>query len=101
MLPPETDVNREARKALHRACLQHADTFAGAQSWNSSWLYLLFTDPILDESDYVNWQNQDVIHSKIEAWVKNFAENEFPAMNEIIVNCLREYEAEQQQGGGQ
>lgn len=98
VLPPETDANREARQALHRTCLQHADTFAGAQSWNSSWLYLLFTEPILNESDYVNWQNQDVIRSKIEAWVKNFAEKEFPAMNEVIVNCLREYETEQSGG---
>ena len=28
----------------------------------------------------------------------DFAENAFPRMNEVIVNCLREYEAEQQRG---
>ena len=28
--------------------------------------------------------------------VTNFAGNWFPAMNEMIVNCLSEYEAEQQ-----
>ena len=32
--------------------------------------------------------------AKIESWVKNFAENEFPAMNDVIVKCLEKYEAE-------
>ena len=31
--------------------------------------------------------------------VKNFAGNRFPAMNDVIVKCLEEYEAEQ--GSGQ
>ena len=92
--PPKTDANEEKRNQLHRACLQYAGIFPGIGNLHSSWLWLLFTDPILDESDYANWQNQAKIRAKIEAWVKNFAENEFPAMNEVIVKCLREYEAE-------
>ena len=53
-------------------------------------------DYILDVSDYgVDWDN-GATRAKIETWVQNFAENNFPAMNEVIVNCLREYEAETQ-----
>ena len=53
-------------------------------------------DSILDESDYgVGWDD-GATRAKIEAWIARFAENEFPAMNEVIVNCLREYEAEEQ-----
>ena len=59
-----------------------------------------FGDYILDDEDLCNWDDP-ATRAKIEAWVKNFAENEnqFPAMNDVIVNCLREYEAEQ--NGGQ
>ena len=35
------------------------------------------------------------VRSKIEAWVEKFAIEQFPAMNEVIVKCLEEYEAEQ------
>ena len=43
-----------------------------------------------------------VIHpatrAKIESWVKVFAENEFPAMNKVIMKCLENYEAENNSG---
>ena len=32
---------------------------------------------------------------KLRDWLTNFAEKQFPAMNKVIVKCLREYEAEQ------
>ena len=52
---------------------------------------------ILDDSDLNNWDEENAPGpAKLRAWVKNFAENQFPAMNEVIVNCLREYEAEAQ-----
>lgn len=98
VVPPETDANREIRNQLHRAFLQHEDRFPGTESWRSSWLWLVYSDPILDESDYANWQDQVAVRAKIEAWVKNFAENVFPAMNDVIVNCLREYEPGQNSG---
>ena len=54
------------------------------------------TDHILDEGDYgVGWDD-GTTRAKLDAWVDNFAANQFPAMNEVIVNCFREFEAEQQ-----
>ena len=53
-------------------------------------------DYILDSADYgVGWDD-GTTRAKIEAWVAHFAANDFLAMNEIIVNCLSEYQAEQQ-----
>ena len=52
---------------------------------------------ILDESDYGAGWDDGSTRAKIMAWVSNFAENQFPAMNKVIVDCLREYEAEQGQ----
>ena len=49
---------------------------------------------ILGESDYDRWDDPSV-PAKITAWVADFAANRFPAMNEAIVKCLREHEAEQ------
>ena len=56
---------------------------------------------ITDDSDYgVGWDN-GATRAKIRAWVADFAENQFPAMNAVIVNCLREYEAEPARQPGQ
>ncbi len=63
-------------------------------SYRSGWVVLDAKEHILEEADLKRWDDPSV-RGKIHAWVKNFAENEFPAMNEVIVNCLREYEAEQ------
>ena len=93
---PVTDANRQAREKLHQACLRHGGRFHGTHRLGDSWSWLVWTDPILGESDYSNWQDQAAIRAKIEAWIDNFIAKDFPAMNEVIVNCLREYEAEQQ-----
>ena len=52
---------------------------------------------ILDESDFGNWDDPSV-KSKIEGLVSSFVQNEFPDMNEVIVNCLSEFEPEQNGG---
>ncbi len=65
----------------------------------ASWMSVHVQETILEDADLNNWDDDDALGpAKIEAWVKNFAENEFPAMNDVIINCLREYEAEQNGG---
>ena len=93
---PVTDTNRKVREKLHQACLRHGSRFPGIHRLGDSWLWLVWTDPILGESDYSNWQNEAAIRAKIQAWIEDFVTEQFPAMNEVIVNCLREYEAERQ-----
>ena len=60
----------------------------------SDWMVLDAKEYILDESDYDRWDDPSV-PAKITEWVADFASNRFPAMNEAIVNCLQEYELEQ------
>ena len=63
--------------------------------WRDRYIRLHVSESILDRSHFDNWGNQESIRTKINEWVANFAENQFPAMNEVIINCLRESEAEQ------
>ena len=86
---PVTDANRKVREKLHQACLRHGSRFPGIRRLGDSWLWLVWTDPILGESDYSNWQDEPAIQAKVEAWVKKFITELFPPMNEVIVNCLR------------
>ena len=94
---PENAANKSARDKLHLACTQNPNLFVGIQRLRASWLWLLFTEPILDDSHYSRWEDEEAVRTTIMDWVAKFAENEFLVMNEVIVNCLREYE-EQQRG---
>ena len=85
------------RAKLFDAVRQHPTLFkAKTTSLIDGWV-ILHDEPdyILDEADYgVRWDDGSV-RDKIEAWVSDFANNRFPTMNQVIVDCLREYEAEQ------
>lgn len=100
-LSPGTD--ETVRQKILDAVRQNPDAFQRtANSLHPSWTRLHSeSDYILDDSDYgVGWDD-GTSRAKIMAWVADFAENQFPAMNAVIVNCLREYEAEQAQQPGQ
>ena len=43
---------------------------------------------ILSAEDYAKWDDPSV-REKVEGWVANFAVNEFVAINDVIVQCLR------------
>ena len=48
---------------------------------------------ILNNSDLNNWYDTDSLGpAKLRQYLADFAQNDFPAMNEIIVGCLSEYE---------
>ena len=51
------------------------------------------SEPILSEFDFHNW-NRAEARERILEWVSDFAKNEFPSMNCIIVNSLCEIEEE-------
>lgn len=47
----------------------------------------------LDSSDLNNWYNTDSSGpDKLRQYVADFAQNEFPEINKVIVNCFREHE---------
>ena len=87
------------RQRLFEAAWQHPHLFKPrnttlTQGWAS--LHWEKTVSILNKADYgIGWDD-GATRAKVEEWVARFAENEFPAMNEVIVNCLSEHEAEEQ-----
>lgn len=94
-IAPETESNKLVRDRIVDTINQHPEIFNSAGQAATGWMILHQGDYILDDGDLSNWDDHSV-REKIEAWVNNFAENEFPAMNKVIVDCLREYEAETQ-----
>lgn len=91
------ETNNSVRAKLFETIRQQPQWFRPKHaSLPDSWA-ILHEEPeyILEDADYgVGWDDGST-RAKIEAWVSNFAENQFPAMNDVIVKCLEEYKAEQ------
>ncbi len=97
-LSPENEANNRLRQMLFEAARQHPRLFRpNTTTLPQSWAILHDeADSVLDEADYgIGWDD-GTTRAKLEAWIARFAANEFSAMNEVVVNCLREYEAEEQ-----
>ena len=94
-LSPETD--ETLRGKLFEAARQNPAAFRRiVGELGTGWTRLYGElEYILDDADYgVGWDDGTACR-KIKAWVADFAENQFPAMNAVIVNCLRDYESVQ------
>ena len=86
----------QIREKIHSSVLKHADVFSGTRKkYTQMWTQLDNRVIITGASTFDVWNDPDTPDA-IASWVANLAENQFPAMNEVIVNCLREYEAEAQ-----
>ena len=97
-LSPGNATNNGLREKLFEAVRQHPKLFSPrTTSLPDGWAILHYEeDYILDNADYgVGWDD-GTTRAKLEKWVEDFAANEFPGMNEVIVHCLREHEAEPQ-----
>ena len=97
-LSPRNEVNGRLRENLFDAIQRHPKLFRPSRSALpiDHYAILHYTDSFLDDSDLGSGWDDGSTRAKMKAWVADFAERAFPAMNEVIVNCLREYEAEQQ-----
>ena len=82
------------REKLFASAQEHPKFKPREESWQDTWMVLDAKESILDEADLYNWDDPSV-RAKIKAWVDCFAKTQFPAMNEVIINCLREYEGGQ------
>ena len=96
-LSPKNETNDVLRHKLFEAVRQNPQLFKPtANSLPDGWVQLHQSDCILDESDFgVGWDD-GTTRSKLEKWIDDFAAHEFPAMNEVIVGCLQEIDAEKQ-----
>ncbi len=92
------DATGRLRERLFEAVRQHPELFRTKAASVIDGFMILHEDQeyMLDVSDYgVEWED-GTTRAKIEEWVADFAATRFPAMNEVIVKCLREYEADEQ-----
>ena len=64
--------------------------------YTEKWVILHTGRDILTASDYENWWDEDAIRSQIACRLDDFYHTQFPRINEIIVQCLEEYEVERQ-----
>ena len=96
-LSPKNETNDLLRLKLFEAVRQKPRLFKpNANSLPDGWVHLHQSDSILDESDFgVGWDD-GTTRAKLEKWFADFTAHEFPAMNEIIVGCLQEIDAEKQ-----
>ena len=92
------EANNPLRQKLFEAVRQYPELFKPrSASLAAGWMILhQEADYFLDPADHGLGWDDGTTRAKLEKWVADFAANEFPEMNEIILNCLREYEAEQQ-----
>ena len=99
--PPEDEDKNPLKQKLFESVRQYPELFKSTSgAWTASWLNLhTEAEHVLDADDLgVGWDN-GTTRAKLEDWVERFAVERFPAMNEVIVNCLREYEAEREKEG--
>ena len=96
-LSPKNETNDVLRHKLFEAVRQNPQLFKpNANSLPDGWVQLHQSDYILDESDFgIGWDD-GTARAKLEKWIEDFAAHEFPAMNEILVGCLQEIDAERQ-----
>ncbi len=96
-LSARNEVNGRLREKLFDAVWQHPEFFKPAhKSLTDDHTMLHYPDYFLNYSDLGGGWDDGTSFAKIKALVSGFAESEFPAMNKVIVNCLREYEVERQ-----
>ena len=80
------------RERIVASINQHPELFNRADVVPATGIMFLHVgDNILHESDFNNWDDP-AVGDRIQASVTGFAVNQFPAMNEVIVQCLRGYE---------
>lgn len=87
----ENAVVREAVDARIRA-------FDGVTNWtreylpNQTYLGCTIAKGILEDSDFEQW-DEEAVRAKIEAYVSDFAQNQYPKMRDAVTQCFREFEA--------
>ena len=88
-------------EALRRKIFERAKNNPGAFNcqephYTKDWVILHTGRDLLIPSDYEMWWDEDAIRAEIACRLDDFYHTQFPRINEIIVQCLEEYEVERQ-----
>ena len=93
-LSPAGPGNAEVRALLFDAVRQNPAVFKPTRnSLIDGWM-ILHEEPdcILEPADYGTGWDDGTAQRKIEEWIDRFAAEQFPEMNRIIVDCLRQHQ---------
>lgn len=98
VLGPGNRSHRLLRERLFQAVSRNPEIFRTTAASLGDGFVALHEDKdyMLDKSDYGVGLEDGATGAKIKSWIADFAAQRFPAMNEVIVDCLQEYEAEGQ-----
>ena len=85
--------NAALRELLFDAVKQNPAVFKSDHNSLRDGRIILHVEPdcILEGADYGPGWDDGAARSKVEAWVDNFAAEQFPEMNRIVVECLRQH----------
>ncbi len=84
--------DESVRERIVGSISRHPELFSRAGMVLETGIMLLHAgDNILRESDFDIWDDPEV-QNKIKASVSDFAATQFPAINEVIIQCLQSYE---------
>ena len=86
--------NTGVRAALFDAVRQNPAVFKPTRNSLADGRMILHREPdcILEPADQGPGWDDGTARRKIEAWIDNFAAGQFPEMNRIIVDCLRQHQ---------
>ena len=81
------------RKRLFEMAQGHPDKFKRRGDprgghYTDRTIRLHVSEPILSEEDFTNWDDA-LVRDRIDRWLADFTQREFPEMNKAIVECLR------------
>lgn len=84
----------EIRYALFEAARQNPSVFRSTSNDFTDGFMRLHQelDCILEPADYGPGWDDGAARRKIEAWIDKFATEQFPEMNRIIIDCLRQHQ---------
>ena len=86
--------NAGVRAALFDAVRQNPAVFKPTRNSLADGRMILHREPdcILEPADQGPDWDDGTARRKIEAWIDNFAAEQFPEMNRIIIDCLRQHQ---------
>ncbi len=62
--------------------------------YSEDYIDLHFGVSILESSDYEHWYDEEGIRQTISDRLEEFSQSQFPEINNVVIDCLKEYQSE-------
>ena len=86
--------DKKLKRMIYDRVAAIPDIFEGqVSSYSDDYIRLRLSKDILEEHDYENWWDEREIRKTIAGRLDEFANDQFPVINEVVVECLEGYHA--------